>query len=280
MSRLPQFILAAALLGLLGIILVALFVGPYHGQSGGAATAVPPIPSVSPVAPVGLAAGQPQAVPAAMAVAPQTAEAAQAVVQGGRPSGRKRVAGARAAPPDAYIPPNLQWAEAHWQGMEGIPLTEELKKKLKLPMDLQGVLLDETTLAAAASGLRAGDVLVAINGNTVTTLEGVLRESKRVKRQKSVPLTVWRRGRLYTVVLAVPDELGFAQVETAPMILSGDIAPHPYRGPCTQCHAVGTGGHMVPDPDLVTLPAPVIRADTPRPHQDRGACEACHIIVP
>ena len=36
----------------------------------------------------------------------------------------------------------------------------------------------------------------------------------------------------------------------------------------------------VPDPDLVTLPAPTIRVNVPRPHQDRGPCAACHTIIP
>lgn len=259
MSRLPQLLLAGALMALLGIILVALFGGPNYGSQ-----------PVQTAGGVGLAGG-----PVGMSGQPVMQPVAGVVG-----AGRFPVAGQNVAPDGAFIPPNLQWAEAHWQGMEGIPLTVELKKKLKLPMDLKGVLLDETTLAAAEAGLRAGDILVEINGNAVTTLEEVLRESKRVKRQKRVPLTVQRSGRLYRVVLSVPDELGFAQVETAPMILSGDIAPHPYRGPCTHCHAIGTGGHMVPDPDLVTLPAPTIRANMPPPHQDRGACEACHIIIP
>ena len=204
----------------------------------------------------------------------------------------------RVAPPlpsiplQAYSAPNVQLAEAHWQGLEAIPLTVELKTKLNIPMELEGVLLDETTMAAAVSGLRAGDVLVAINGNPVKSLEGILRESKRVKRLKSVTMTVQRGNNaatgataapspysLLNIDLVVKDELGFAQVETAPMILSGDITPHAYRGPCTQCHAIGTLGHLVPDPDLVTLPAPTIRANTPRPHQDRGPCVACHVII-
>ena len=264
MNRAPQWLLAGALLAIVVIILVALFGGPNYGD---------PMNASPGVLPLGTAVGQPLGgvgQPMMQTIALPTP------VRGGEPG----AANGNPALPKAYIAPNIQLAEAHWQGLEAIPLTVELKKKLNLPMALQGLLLDETTMAAAASGVLAGDVLVAINGNTVTTLEGVLRESKRVKRHKSVPLTVQRGGRFHTIVLAAPDELGFAQVETAPMILSGDIAPHPYRGPCTQCHAIGTGGHMVPDPDLVTLPAPTIRANVPRPHQDRGACEACHIIIP
>ncbi|MEO5364240.1 MAG: magnetochrome domain-containing protein [Magnetococcus sp. DMHC-8] len=282
MNRVPQWLLAGTLIALLGIVLVALFGGPDYGSVDGqragllaAAVGQPvarPVPAGPPVGPP--LAGPPVVQPVAGAPAAPAPYQRQGRVPGGP------VRGDLGAVPKAYVAPDIQLAEAHWQGMEAIPLTLEIKKKLKFPLDLQGVLLDETTLAAAAAGLRAGDVLVAINGNVVTTLEGMLRESKRVKRQKTVTLTVQRQGRLVPIALTVPEELGFAQVETAPMILSGDIAPHPYRGPCTRCHAIGTGGHMVPDPDLVTLPAPTIRANMPRPHQDRGPCEACHIIIP
>lgn len=284
MNHVPQFLMAGGVLAVVGIILVALFAGPDYGSlpvaeppSGGGAQQVA---STSPLYSAGGGGGG-MAMPVAF-VRQQATETPQ-----------QRVAPPLTASLKSYRAPTIQLSEAHWQGLEAIPLTSELKKKLELPPDLQGVLIDEATMAALDSGLRAGDVLVAVNGNPVKTLEGVLRESKRVKRLRSVTMTVqrgrrmvagrataYRRIDLHRIVLSVKDELGFAQVETAPMILSGDITPHAYRGPCTQCHAIGTLGHMVPDPDLITLPAPPIRASTPRPHQDRGPCVACHVITP
>lgn len=299
MIRLPEGLVAVAIVVLIGIVWAALF-----GELGGGAVPAGPL----------------QATADAPVVAPSTESMGVGGVRqiwSGQGSGQGRAsfgqgmeqrvgqgAAMQWAPPlktPPRAPPPLttlhgagiQLAEAHWQGLEAIPLTTEIRKKLKISRDVQGVLIDETTLAAADAGLLAGDVLVAIQGNPVRTLEGVLRETKRVKRLKSVVLTVQRgtsaragaaaarrQAGLHQVVLTVPDELGFAQVETAPMILSGDIAPHPYRGPCTQCHLIGTTGHMVPDPDLITLPAPPIRAHAPRPHQDRGPCLACHKIIP
>ncbi len=277
MNRLPSLLLAGTVVALFGIVLVALFGGPDYGRLDGKGASMVTAGVVGPSAVLPGLVGQPVMQPVALVGSPSPSPS-PSPRQGRVRGGPIRVD--RAAVPQAYVAPDIQLAEAHWQGLEAIPLTLEVKKKLNLPLALRGVLLDETTLEAARSGLRAGDVLVAINGNEVTTLEGVLQESRRVKRQKRATLTVWRSGRLLPIVLTVPDELGFAQVETAPMILSGDVAPHPYRGSCTQCHAIGTGGHMVPDPDLVTLPAPTIRANVPRPHQDRGPCEACHIIIP
>ncbi|MBF0416242.1 MAG: PDZ domain-containing protein [Magnetococcales bacterium] len=186
------------------------------------------------------------------------------------------------APVSEFIPAKPQLAEAHWQGMEVIPLTSELKKKLNLPMNTQGVLIDEVTLQSIQAGLLAGDILVAVNSRQVLSLEDVYRESRGVQNQESVVLTVTRSGQWKNFqLLAAPGEnLGFAQVETAPMILPGDIKPHRYRGPCTMCHAIGQTGHLVPDPDGIILPPPAIKAGVPRPHMDRGPCLACHRIIP
>lgn len=203
---------------------------------------------------------------------------------GGAAVARGRAAG-MVAPPvgadvaPAYVAPKAQLAEGHWQGLEAIPLTQELRRKLRLPETLRGLLIDEVTLNAAQSGMLAGDVLVAVNGRSTTTLLSLLQESKRVQGERSAVLTVIRRGQELTFTLRGNQRLGFAQVETAPMILAGDIAPHPYRGACTGCHAIGTTGHMVPDPDGIMLPPPPIRANARSPHRDRGSCRGCHTII-
>ncbi|ABK44755.1 conserved hypothetical protein [Magnetococcus marinus MC-1] len=179
----------------------------------------------------------------------------------------------------SFVAPNVQFSEAHWQGMEALPLTIELKRKLKLPLDLEGLLIDETTLNAAVSGLLAGDVLIAINGRKVKSLKQMQDETRRSQMDRRASLAVYRKGRLLTLTLVDEANLGLAQVETAPMILPGDIMPHPYRGPCTQCHAIGTAGLMMPDPDLIVLPPGPIRAGATMPHRDRGPCGACHAII-
>ncbi|CAK0775770.1 Multi-heme protein MamP [Gammaproteobacteria bacterium] len=180
----------------------------------------------------------------------------------------------------AYVAPNIRLAEAHWQGLEALPLSVELKQKLRLPDTLNGLLIDEVTLNAAASGLLAGDVLGAVDGVAVNSLEELVQASKRVQNKTNAVLTVYRKGQWFSFTLSAPDNLGFVQAETAPMILPGEIMPHPYRGPCTQCHAIGTTGHIVPDPDNIILPPPPISAKATTPsHQERGPCSACHQIT-
>ncbi len=181
-----------------------------------------------------------------------------------------------------YAATTIQLSEGHWQGMETLPLSNELKKKLKLPMQLQGLLVDEVTLYAAQSGLMAGDVLVAVNSRPVLTLEQFLAETKRIQNRNTATLTAYRKDEWKTFTLRVPqgDNLGFAQVETAPMVLAGSMRPHPYRGACTLCHAIAQPGQpMMPDPDGIILPPPPIRADARMPHQDRGPCRVCHQII-
>ncbi|MEO5345515.1 MAG: PDZ domain-containing protein [Magnetococcus sp. YQC-9] len=178
-----------------------------------------------------------------------------------------------------YLNPKAKLSEGHWKGLEALPLSIELKKKLKLPMELEGLLIDEVTLNAAEAGLLAGDVLVAVNGKPVRSLEELVVETRRVQMARSASMLVYRKGKMQQFMLVAKNNLGYAQVETAPMILPGEIMPHPYRGPCTQCHAIGTTGHIVPDPDGIIMPPPPIRANAVSPHKDRGPCQACHIII-
>ncbi|MBF0350110.1 MAG: magnetochrome domain-containing protein [SAR324 cluster bacterium] len=179
----------------------------------------------------------------------------------------------------SYISPTIQLAEGHWQGMETIPLSVEIKKKLNIPLSMEGVLIDEVTLSSFESGVVAGDILVAIARNKVRTIEDVERLSKQVRESSSVLLTVVRKNRTLEFVLKSKDILGFSQSETAPMILPSDIMPHPYRGECVSCHPIGTIGHITPDPDGIPLPVPTIRVGAVSPHRDRGPCEACHVII-
>ena len=168
--------------------------------------------------------------------------------------------------------------EAHWQGMEIVPLTWELAAKLGIPLNEKGVLIDEVTLAAADSGLMARDIVKSINGSKITNLDEFYIATKRLKNQKRASIELKRGNKNMTVDLIVPDELGFAQLESAPMVLAGSIAPHRYRGPCTDCHAIGSGGQLTPDPDAITLVPPPISKQTKSPHRNRGKCKNCHIV--
>lgn len=194
--------------------------------------------------------------------------------------------------PPNYLPVDIQISEAHWQGMDTRRLDSELRQKLKYPKGLTGILIDEATLNAAKAGFLAGDIIINVEQARVTTLEEFQRSTRNVRGLEQSTLTVLRKsdrkenGRFamnrLSLVLRGDPELGFAQLESAPMILPGDGRPHSYRGACTKCHYVGVGFELTPDPDLITLPPPPLSHATVvkgiNPHRDRGPCGACHII--
>lgn len=190
-----------------------------------------------------------------------------------------------------FIPRKLQVFEGHWQGLDGRLMTGELAKKLNYPKEIQGVLLGEVTLNAANSGLLGGDIIVRIEDIPVTNMENFQAATREVANRAEVRISVLRKEsrpgmpavlRKLTVVLRDPAGLGFAQLEGAPMILAGDPRPHGYRGACTDCHPIGQGFELAPDPDLISLPPPPlgreIVAQGTSPHEIRGPCEACHVI--
>ena len=188
--------------------------------------------------------------------------------------------------PANYIPRRLKVFEGHWQGLDARLLTVELARKLKFPPNLRGALLGEVTLNAANAGLLAGDVITKVEDVPIASIEDLQEASRMVMNRSEAHLTVIRKDghafRTLILTLRADRGLGFVQVEGAPMIQPGDPRPHPYRGQCTDCHTVGTGFELAPDPDLISLPPPVISRKTAdvgvSPHEDRGPCEACHVI--
>jgi len=264
------------LLLLMAIVsVVALYVGLMDHSSGPAAIdASQPVPVAAPVA-MQLPVSAPQ-----MTTEPQQPPEQQTAVLG--PTAPNT---ADPVPPN-YFPRTLKVFEGHWQGMDARLLTVELARKLNFPVGLRGALLGEVTLNAAQAGLLAGDVIVKVEDVPIATIEDLQEASRMVMNRNEVHLTVIRKDghafRTLGLTLRAERGLGFVQVEGAPMIQPGDPRPHPYRGQCTDCHTVGTGLELAPDPDLISLPPPVISRNVASggvsPHENRGPCEACHVI--
>ncbi len=176
------------------------------------------------------------------------------------------------------------WIEAHWIGLEAGPLAPAVAKANNIPSNVSGVFVDEVTLIAADSGLLAGDVITAVNGIQVTDLKSFKNATKQVALANQAQLTIFRRGATRNIAINSPDELGFAQIEGAPMILATDRAPHGNYGPCDSCHAIAPAGinlnQMAKDlGDVLTKTAPNIKKGTPAPHGNRGACSKCHVLL-
>ncbi len=176
------------------------------------------------------------------------------------------------------------WIEAHWIGLEAGPLLPAVAKANNIPANVSGVFVDEVTLIAADAGLLAGDVITAVNGNQVTDLRSFKNATKQVALANQAQVTIFRRGATRNVAINGPDELGFAQIEGAPMILATDRAPHGNYGPCDSCHAIAPAGvnlnQMAKDlGDILAKTAPNIKKGTPAPHGNRGACSKCHVLL-
>jgi hypothetical protein len=123
-----------------------------------------------------------------------------------------------------------------------------------------------------------------VNGTHVVDLKSFKLATKQVAQSNQTQVTIYRRGNYKNIVVSSPEELGFAQIEGAPMILATDRAPHGYYGPCDKCHAIAPGrtnlNQMAKDlGDILTKSAPNIRKGTPPPHGNRGACSKCHVLL-
>jgi len=185
-------------------------------------------------------------------------------------------------PPPAPALDPRRFTEAHWQGIELIPNTPLVAQALKIPADAQGVIMDDVSLPADLQGFVAGDLVTNVNGVPTPDLTSFIDATDRVRDLPQAELTILREGQLRRMqLIPLKQRLGTANGETAGMIPPGARMPHPYRGPCTNCHRIGTTGNLPIDQgDMMLTAAPVIRADDRRPHRDRGPCRACHQIRP
>lgn len=175
----------------------------------------------------------------------------------------------------------LPFQEAHWQGLEAIPLTKTLGQILEIPADAKGVILDDVTSPADMQGFMAGDLVTSVGQLPTPTLETFIKATDRVRDRRRAEVRFMRHDHLYSLVLtAINGRLGTANGETAPMIKPGSQAPHGYLGACTNCHRIGTTGQLPADQgDLLTKKAPPIRAGQMPPHRDRGVCTSCHKMI-
>ncbi|MCP4678540.1 MAG: PDZ domain-containing protein [Deltaproteobacteria bacterium] len=178
--------------------------------------------------------------------------------------------------------PHPPFQEAHWQGLEVIPLTRGLRRVLKIGPKLSGVLVDDVTLPADEQSFQAGDLVTSVRQTPTPDLNSFIDASDKIRDRRRVELQVARNGQSLSLVLtALGERLGTANGETAPMIKPGSPPPHGNQGPCTSCHRIGTTGQLPVDQgDLLSRKAPPIRAGSPPPHRNRGECAACHTIVP
>jgi serine protease Do len=81
-------------------------------------------------------------------------------------------------------------------GMELLPLDPQLRKELKVPKDLSGVVVGQVTSGSPAGdlGIQPGDVIVSVNQKPVTTPESAATQLKEAAAQGNVLLLLNRHG--------------------------------------------------------------------------------------
>jgi serine protease Do len=103
-----------------------------------------------------------------------------------------------AAPPDSGKTGNAL-------GMELLPLDPQLRRELKVPKDLNGVVVGQVASGSSAGdlGIKPGDVIVSINQQLVTTPENAAAQLKEAAARGNVLLLLNRRGMSEFVGLSV-----------------------------------------------------------------------------
>ncbi|NPA91873.1 MAG: PDZ domain-containing protein [Chloroflexi bacterium] len=108
-------------------------------------------------------------------------------------------------------PKEMKESARAWLGIVGLTVTPELAKKIGLPEDQGGVLIEGVIQGSPAdkAGLRGsykpirigqeevligGDVILAFDGKPVTSIEDLLQYLEERKPGDTVTLTIWRNG--------------------------------------------------------------------------------------
>lgn len=91
---------------------------------------------------------------------------------------------------------DLQKESSKILGFEVVSLSSEMKARLKLAPEVQGVLVKSIlpTSSAARSGLREGDVITSVNRKPVKDTKEFLELTKSLKSGQSLLLQVYREG--------------------------------------------------------------------------------------
>ena len=90
-------------------------------------------------------------------------------------------------------------------GMQLLPLDPQLRKELKVPKDLNGVVVGQVATGSPAGdlGIQPGDVIVSVDQKPVTTPESAAAQLKEAAAQGNVLLLVNRHGMSQFVGLSV-----------------------------------------------------------------------------
>lgn len=97
-----------------------------------------------------------------------------------------------------------------WLGVQIQPVSKEIADSLGLSEDKGAIVADpQADGPAAKAGIVAGDVITAVNGETVNDPRDLARKVAKVAPGQNADVTVWRKGEAKTInvaITAMPDD--------------------------------------------------------------------------
>jgi len=109
--------------------------------------------------------------------------------------------------------------ERGWLGVQIQPVTKEIAGSLGLKESKGALIADPMDGPAAKAGIKAGDVIIAMNGETVADARDLARRIGTIKPDETVTLGVWRNGRQENIkvkLTAMPATINGAADEKSP----------------------------------------------------------------
>jgi S1-C subfamily serine protease len=91
--------------------------------------------------------------------------------------------------------------EVEGLGMEIVELTPVLATAAGVPNGVKGLIVVESTAQAAVAGLAVNDVIVAVNGQRVITINDFVNVMNKASLTNGIPMDVYRQGRRVNLIL-------------------------------------------------------------------------------
>jgi S1-C subfamily serine protease len=92
-------------------------------------------------------------------------------------------------------------------GVEGMTVDEDLAKERTLPVT-EGAIIEKVLPGTGAekAGLQVGDIVVALDGEAVRTMDDLILRVRRTRVGDRVKLDIWRSGKKTTIEMVVGDK--------------------------------------------------------------------------
>jgi hypothetical protein len=153
---------------------------------------------------------------------------------------------ARAPQQAAPVPPKKP-VEVEWLGLEVAPITTVTAAQFGIPPGIKGIIISDAEAQAAVAGLKAGDVLVAINGRIIPNM-ATYNQVVQLGKLNWGMVEVQRKGKTIRVPLRkiAPAPRTPGQMAPGQMVPGQRVPQPPVMGGNPQAFTPGTLQGAVP----------------------------------